>query len=124
MANIGFHGASIKGPNGQQIPSYEVFLGGNFDGGRVVYGDRVKVKVPAKHVPAAIRRILDHYQEQRTADEEFNDFVQRLGSGPFEAILDEFREIGPLNKETLPLYMDWGKTILYKLERGEGECSV
>ena len=124
MANIGFHGASIKGPGGQQIPAYELFLAGNYDGGQVRYGDRLRAKVPAKHAHTAIRRILDFYQDQRTMGEEFNDFVIRMGTAPFEAILAEFREIGPLNKETLTYYMDWGKTILYKLERGEGECSV
>ena len=25
---------------------------------------------------------------------------------------------------TSTTYMDWGKTVLYKLERGEGECAV
>ena len=124
MASIGFHGASIKGPGGEQIPSYELFVGGSYDGGQVRYGDRLKAKVPAKHVPTAIRRILDYYRDQRQPDEEFNDFAQRTGMGPFEAILGEFREIGALNKETLSYYMDWGKTVLYKLERGEGECSV
>lgn len=124
VASIGFHGASIKGPEGHQIPAYELFLGGAFDNGRVAYGDRVKAKVPAKHVPAAVRRVLDYYRDQRQADEEFDVFVRRVGTAPFEAMLSEFREVGSLNKETIPMYMDWGKTILYKLERGEGECSV
>ena len=124
MANIGFHGASIKGPGGQQIPAYELFLAGNYDNGQVRYGDRVKAKVPAKQVPNAIRRVLDFYRDQRDQAEEFNDFVQRVGTGPFEAILAEFKEVGALNRGTLPFYMDWGKTVLYKLERGEGECAI
>ena len=124
MAHIGFHGASIKGPDGQQVPAYELFLGGSYDDGQVRYGDRIKAKVPAKQVPNAIRRVLDFYQDQRKQGEEFIDFVQRQGTDPFEAMLSEFREVGPLNKETLPYYMDWGKTVLYKLERGEGECAV
>jgi sulfite reductase beta subunit-like hemoprotein len=124
MAHIGFHGASIKGKDGQQVPAYELFLGGSYDDGQVRYGDRIKAKVPAKQVPNAIRRVLDFYQDQRKEGEEFIDFVQRLGTDPFEAMLSEFREVGPLNKETLPFYMDWGKTVLYKLERGEGECAI
>ena len=124
LANIGFQGASIKGPGGNQIPAFEVYLGGAYDDGDLQYGQRVKAKVPSKHVPAAIRRILDYYQDQRTEGEEFNDFVHRAGAGAFEAILAEFREIGPLDKDTLDYYMDWGKTVLYKLERGEGECAV
>lgn len=124
VANIGFHGASIKGPGGEQIPAYELFLAGNYDDGRVRYGDRIKAKVPAKEVPNAIHRVLGFYQDQRNSEEEFNDFVQRVGTDPFEAILSEFRDVGPLNNENLSFYMDWGKTVLYKLERGEGECAV
>ena len=124
LAHIGFQGASIKGPEGHQIPAFELFLGGGYDNGQVQYGERVKAKVPSKHVPAAVRRVLDFYQEQRTGGEEFNDFVARMGNPAFEAIFSEFREVGPLNKGTLDFYMDWGKTVLYKLERGEGECAV
>ena len=116
--------SSIKGPGGQQIPAYELFLAGNYDNGQVRYGDRVKAKLPAKQVPNAIRQVLDFYRDQRGQAEEFNDFVQRTGTDAFEAILSEFREVGALSKDTLDYYMDWGKTVLYKLERGEGECAV
>jgi len=124
LANIGFHGASIKGPEGQQVPAYEMFIGGGFENGQLEYGGRLKAKVAAKMVPQAVSRVLHYYQEQRNDGEEFNDFVHRTDSGAFEALLAEFRDVGPLNKDNLPMYMDWGKTILYKLERGEGECAV
>ncbi len=124
LANIGFHGASMKGPNGQQIPAYEVFIGGNYDNGQVVYAHHLKGKVPAKGVPEAVRRMVELYRERRTEGEEFNDFVQRVGTGAFEELLATFREVEPLGKESLPIYIDWGKTIIYKLERGEGECAV
>ena len=124
LAHIGFQGASIKGSNGNQIPAFEVYLGGGYERGSLQYGQRVKAKVPSKHIPAAMRRMLDFYRDQRRGGEEFNDFVQRVSTDPFEAILSEFREVGALSKDTLDYYMDWGKTVLYKLERGEGECSV
>ena len=89
-----------------------------------MYGTRVKAKVPSKNIPDALRRVLDFYISQRNKDEEFNNFVSRTGTDAFEAILSEFKEVGPLSKDTLDYYMDWGKTVLYKLERGEGECSV
>lgn len=124
LANIGFQGASIKGANGNQVPAFEVYLGGNYDRGNLTYGTRVKAKVPSKNIPDALRRVLDFYISQRNKDEEFNNFVTRTGTEAFEAILSEFKEVGPLSKDTLDYYMDWGKTVLYKLERGEGECSV
>lgn len=124
LANIGFHGATIKGAGGQQVPAYELFLAGAYDAGEVRYGERVRTKVPAKEVPAAVRRVLDHYRDHRAEGEQFNDFVVRVGTGPFEAILGEFREVPAVNRDSLSYYMDWGKTVLYRLERGEGECSV
>ena len=50
--------------------------------------------------------------------------MDRVGVAPFEAIMGEFKEVGPLNRENIDTYQDWSKTVLYKLERGEGECAV
>ena len=36
----------------------------------------------------------------------------------------ERQDLGPLNRENIDTYMDWNKTALYKVERGEGECAV
>ena len=124
LANIGFHGASIKGQDGQQVPAYEMFIGGGYENGQLEYAGRLKAKIAAKLVPQAISRVLNYYQENRNDGEEFNDFVHRTESAAFESLLVDYRDVGPLNKENLPMYMDWGKTILYKLERGEGECAV
>ena len=124
IANIGFHGAATKG-DGNQVPAYEVFLAGNYGNQDPVrFGHRVKAKVPAKRVPLFMNEIISFYQDNRSKEEPFNDFVDRVGTDPFEKLADQFRDVGSLNKENLDTYMDWGKTILYKLERGEGECAV
>ncbi|MBL75558.1 MAG: ferredoxin--nitrite reductase [Chloroflexi bacterium] len=124
IANIGFHGAATKG-DGNQVPAYEVFLAGNYGNQDPVrFGHRVKAKVPAKRVPTFMNEIISYYQNQRSEGEPFNDFVDRVGTEPFENLAAQFRDVGSLNKENLDTYMDWGKTILYKLERGEGECAV
>ena len=39
-------------------------------------------------------------------------------------ILAGLAEVGPLGRDTLDLYMDYQKSTLYKMERGEGECAV
>jgi len=124
IANIGFHGAVIKGPGGQ-VPAYEMFLGGNYEDGSVRVGHRVKARVPAKKGPDALKAILSYYRENRNGGEKFNDFVDRVGTDPFEKIFVGLKEeIGPLNRDHIDTYMDWGKTVVYKLERGEGECAV
>ena len=124
IANIGFHGAATKG-DGNQVPAYEVFLAGNYGNDDPTrFGHRVRAKVPAKRVPQFTDAILDHYQQNRNKGESFNAFVDRVGVEPFEQLAGNYREVGSLNKANLDTYMDWGKTVLYKLERGEGECAV
>jgi sulfite reductase beta subunit-like hemoprotein len=124
IANIGFHGAVLKAPGGQ-VPAYEMFLAGNYENGDVRVGHRVKARVPAKKAPEALKAIIAHYTDNRNDGEKFNDFVDRVGVAPFEEIFGRFKqEIGPLDKDHINSYMDWGKTVLYKLERGEGECAV
>lgn len=124
IANIGFHGAATKG-DGNQVPAYEIFLAGSYGSSDATrFGRRVKTKVPAKRVPQLTRHILDFYQGQRQNGESFNQFVDRMGTEPFEAIAEEYKDPGLLNRENIGTYLDWGKTVLYKLERGEGECAV
>ncbi len=124
IANIGFHGAVTKG-DGNHVPAYEVFLAGNYgNADDVRFGHRVKAKVPAKRLPEFMTDMLAYYQGERTDDERFNDFVDRVGTAPFEELAQKYREVGALNKANLSTYMDWGKTVIFKLERGEGECAI
>ena len=128
IANIGFHGASMKGDGGNQVPAYELFVGGSYNDlngqSESRIGMRPKGKIPAKKVPQIIRSVLDYYQGNRVGAETFNTFVDRVGVGPFEAIMAESQDLGPLNRDNIDTYMDWSKTVLYKVERGEGECAV
>ena len=123
VADIGFHGAAAKAPGGQ-VPAYELFLGGSYDEGDARIGLRVKTKVPAKRVPEAVRAVIDQYQQDRNDGEAFKDYAARVGAATFEPILAGFKEVPELGRETIEQYMDWDKTIIYKLERGEGECSI
>jgi sulfite reductase beta subunit-like hemoprotein len=123
VADIGFHGAAMKAPGGQ-VPAYELFLGGSYEEGDARFGLRVRTKVPAKSTPEALKRILGYYKEQRNDGELFKDFAARVGAKSFEPILVDLKEVGELNRETIDNYMDWDKTVIYKLERGEGECAL
>jgi len=125
IASIGFHGAVVKGPGGQ-VPAYELFLGGrsNEAGGTKV-GERVKARIPAKRAPEALKAVLDTYLAERNDGEEFSDFIERFGVAKFEEDFGKLKgELGPLDRDNIQNYMDWGKTVVYKLERGEGECAV
>jgi sulfite reductase beta subunit-like hemoprotein len=123
IGDIGFHGAAAKGPGGQ-VPAYDMFVGGTYRDGDTRFGQRVKVKIPAKRVPEALSKTLDFYKAERLDGEEFQDFVVRVGPEVFEPVLSEFKDVPSLNRDTLVYYMDWNKTIKYVVERGEGECAV
>ena len=73
IANIGFYGASIK-VGEHTIPAYVAHVAGNFEGGEIVYGTRLKVRLPAKRVPDAVERWLRWYEAER----EDGEAVQRL----------------------------------------------
>ena len=47
-----------------------------------------------------------------------------MGSPAFEPILGELKNLPDLNKDSIQYYIDWDKTVKYKVERGEGECAV
>ena len=128
IANIGFHGAAVKGPGGSQIPAYELFLGGNYGANRVEdsrIGSRIpKIKVPAKVVPKVVEKIASYYKENRLEQELFNDFLDRVGVGELTAVAARAQEAAETAEAGSDLYFDWERTNIYKVERGEGECMV
>ena len=123
IADIGFHGAAAKAPGGQ-VPAYELFLGGSYAANDARFGIRVKAKIPAKNAPDALKTIIQTYMSERNENEDFKDFAVRFGAEKFEKVVEKYKDVGELNRDTLPKYMDWDKTIKYVLERGEGECMV
>jgi sulfite reductase (ferredoxin) len=123
IANIGFYGASIK-VGEHTIPAYVAHIGGNYEGGEVVYGTRLKVRLPAKRVPEAVERWLRFYEAGRTDGELFNAFAERVGAKAFE---DEVRDLAmpiEFGLETMENFIDWTKNVPFQVERGEGECAV
>ncbi|MGZ6708839.1 MAG: nitrite/sulfite reductase [Solirubrobacteraceae bacterium] len=123
IANIGFYGASIK-VGGHTIPAYVAHIGGNYEGGDIAYGQRLKVRLPAKRVPDAVEKWLAFYERERADGEEFNAFAGRVGTKAFE---DEVRELAmpvEFGLETMDQFVDWSKKVPFVVERGEGECAV
>jgi len=123
IANIGFYGASLK-VGDHTVPAYIAHLGGNYEGGEVIYGHRLKARLPAKRVPDAVERWLRHYEENREGDEAFNDFVERVGTDSFEELVKDLAMPIEFNADNLTHFIDWSRSEAYKVERGEGECAV
>jgi sulfite reductase beta subunit-like hemoprotein len=123
VSTIGFYGASIK-VGEHQMPAYIAHLGGQFEKGQVVIGKRLKVRLPAKRVPEAVERWIRHYESGRNEGEEFNAYVERVGTDDFEAIVKDLTLPGEFNAESLQQFIDWNRSAKFKVERGEGECAI
>jgi sulfite reductase beta subunit-like hemoprotein len=124
IANIGFYGASLK-VGERQIPAYIPHIGGNYEGGEVVFGARLKSRLPAKRVPEAVERWVRLYEAERSApDEEFNAFAERVSSARFEEEVKDLTLPVEFSLETMQQFIDWNRSSPYKVERGEGECAI
>jgi sulfite reductase beta subunit-like hemoprotein len=123
IANIGFYGASLK-VGERQMPAYIPHIGGNFEGGEVIFGKRLKSRLPAKRVPEAVERWIKLYESERTDGEEFNAFAERTGSETFEAAVKDLTMPAEFSLETMQQFIDWNRSSPYKVERGEGECAI
>jgi sulfite reductase beta subunit-like hemoprotein len=123
IGNIGLYGASIK--LGQHtIPAYVAHIGGNYDGGEIVYGTRLKVRLAAKRVPEAIERWLRFYEAERLEGEEFNAFATRVGAAEFEERVRDLAMPIEFGLETMTNFIDWTKNVPFEVIRGEGECAA
>jgi sulfite reductase beta subunit-like hemoprotein len=123
IANIGFYGASIK-VGSHTVPAYVAHIAGNFDGGEIIYGQRLKVRLAAKRVPEAVERWLRWYEAEREQGEVFNAFAARVGTKAFE---DRVRDLAlpiEFSLETMTTFIDWTKDVPFQVVRGEGECAV
>jgi sulfite reductase beta subunit-like hemoprotein len=123
ISNIGFYGASLK-VGERQMPAYIPHVGGNYEGGEVVFGKRLKSRLPAKRVPEAVERWLRLYESERADGEEFNAFVERVGTERFEAEIEDLTLPAEFSLETMQQFIDWSRQSPYKVERGEGECAI
>ncbi len=123
IANIGFYGASLK-LGERQMPAYIPHIGGNYEGGEVIFGKRLKSRLPARRVPEAVERWIGLYQAERAAGEEFNAFAERVGAERFEAAVKELTLPAEFSLETMQQFIDWNRSSPYKVERGEGECAI
>jgi sulfite reductase beta subunit-like hemoprotein len=124
IGNIGFYGASIR-LGEHTVPAYIAHLGGRYEGGDVAYGQRLKVRLPAKRVPDAVERWIRHYEDNRNEGETFNAFVDRVGTAEFEELVRRDLALPPeFSLESMAEFIDWSRDVPFEVIRGEGECAV
>jgi sulfite reductase beta subunit-like hemoprotein len=123
IGNIGFYGASIK-VGEHTIPAYVAHIGGNYEGGEIVYGTRLKVRLAAKRVPEAVERWLRKYEAEREDGEGFNAYAARVGTKEFEDAVRDLAMPVEFGLESMNHFIDWDRKVPFEVIRGEGECAV
>jgi sulfite reductase beta subunit-like hemoprotein len=123
VGSIGFYGASIK-VGEHTIPAYIPHVGGVYEGGDVVFGTRLKLRLPAKRVPEAIERWIHHYEANRSEGEAWNAFVARVGTPELEGLVKDLSMPVEFSLETMNSFIDWNRNVPFQVIRGEGECAV
>ena len=120
VANIGFHGSSLKAADKRVLPALQVLLGGGTVGdgvGRVA--DKV-IKVPSKRGPEVLRVVLNNYEENANEGEYFNDYYDRQGEKYFYTLLKPVADLTTLKDDD---FIDWGQSEQFATEIGVGECA-
>ena len=64
------------------------------------------------------------YETYRNPGEEFNTYFDRVGAKPFELAVEDLAIPGDFDDENRSSFIDWSRSELYQLQRGEGECAV
>ncbi|MBI5104300.1 MAG: nitrite/sulfite reductase [Solirubrobacterales bacterium] len=124
IADIGFYGASIK-VGEHTIPAYVAHIGGQYEEGVVAYGQRLKVRLPAKRVPEAVERWLRMYENEREGDELFRDYAARVGTTRFEEeVKGDLAMPVEFGLDTMNMFLDWDRNQPFQVIRGEGECAI
>ena len=89
------------------IPAYVAHIGGNYEGGEIVYGTRLKVRLAAKRVPEAVERWIRKYEAEREDGEGFNAFAARVGTREFEDAVRDLAMPVEFGLETMNQFIDW-----------------
>lgn len=119
VAQIGFHGSSIK--NGDRVaPAMQVVLGGGLDPDGTGNISEKVIKIPTKRIPETVRVVLHNYEENAAEGEYFNAYFRRQGKRYFYDVLKHLADMSTLADAD---YQDWGKVNDFVPEIGVGECA-
>ncbi len=120
IGDLGFFG-NVRKINGREIPYYQMLLGGGKDReGMLKYGFTIQ-SLPAKSIPEAVKRTLDHYVANRQADESFREYVIRHKVETFRTLTADLAK--PMDIEP-DMYLDWGDSEAFSLQLGRAECAA
>jgi sulfite reductase (ferredoxin) len=121
VADIGFFGNSRR-RNNRTVPHFQVVLGGKWQENGGAYGLAVGA-VPSKKAPEVLDAITKRYVVERERNENFQDWIGRLGKKEVRDMLTAFTEV-PLYEADKTFYSDWGDPREFGIgDMGVGECA-
>ncbi|MFA3783524.1 nitrite/sulfite reductase [Melioribacteraceae bacterium 4301-Me] len=119
IGDIGLFGASLK-VDGKLSPHYVVLIGGNVFYQKDRIG-RVIGKIPAANAHLFIREVKEYWVKNKNDNEQFFEFVDRVGIDPFRRILAKYSKI---EVEDPQFYKEPGLDEEFKMEaESRGECA-
>jgi len=104
VADIGFHGV-LSTSHGRPLPCYELLVGGGAEDGRAWFATPL-ARLPARHVPDALKTLLHSFRDHRQDGESFRTYLQRTGTVTLQALLTPHTTVGP-PAEDPEAYTDW-----------------
>ncbi|WP_027415625.1 nitrite/sulfite reductase [Aneurinibacillus terranovensis] len=87
IADIGFQGALVKTEAGMK-DAFDIFVGGKL-GENAKFNEKLKGRVLADDLNRVVLHLVAFFKEERLENESFFDFVNRVGTAPFQTRLDE-----------------------------------
>ncbi|HET6991495.1 MAG TPA: HEPN domain-containing protein [Bacteroidia bacterium] len=119
LAQIGFHGSSVKSGN-HVLPALQLVLGGGILGngnGRIA--EKI-LKFPSKRAPAVLRTLLADFRANAKTSESFNFYYDRVGKNYFYQLLKSFSDLSAVKDSE---FIDWNQEENYATAIGVGECA-
>jgi sulfite reductase (ferredoxin) len=120
MAQIGFHGSSLKAADKRVLPALQVCLGGGSLGDGEGRQSEKVIKVPSKKGPEVLRFVFNDFYEHKTDGEYFNAYFDRQGKNYFYELLKPLASLEDLKNSD---FVDWGHDIQFETAIGVGECA-
>lgn len=122
IANIGFHGMSIKkGIN--VMPAMQLLLGGGVGrNGEGQIADKV-IKMPSRRAPQALRDLLEDYEKNALEGEYFNNYYRRQVEKDKLYFFNLLKPLAELISISDLDFVDWGHVDNYIKAIGVGECA-
>src|SRR5918993_925069 len=124
VADIGFYGNS-RNVGGFSVPHFQVMLGGQWSENGGSYALAMGA-VPSKRVPELVNTLTERYIKDRSGDESFQAWCQRVGKKELKALVDPFdTKTNPLPPQPVDptMYQDWGDPRAYQMSVATGECA-